>query len=93
MAGHQHVAGSTVLIVTQLYPPPVLRLPVGFAGILAGCFGVAGAVVGMSEVWYTGPLGKDAGAEFGADLGFEVSIRFLTETISTSADMIPLRSP
>jgi hypothetical protein len=27
-----------------------LRLPVGIAGILAGCFGVAGAVVGMSEV-------------------------------------------
>lgn len=26
----------------------------------------------MSEVWYTGPLGKMAGAEFGADLGFEV---------------------
>ena len=42
------------------------------AGILAACFGAAGAVVGMSEVWYTGPLGKLAGAEFGADLGFEV---------------------
>lgn len=48
------------------------RLPLGAAGILAGCFGVAGAVVGMSEVWYTGPLAKKAGAEFGADLGFEV---------------------
>ena len=54
------------------------RLPIGFAGVLAGCFGVAGAVVGMSEVWYTGPLGKDAGAEFGADLGFEVSFRCVT---------------
>lgn len=48
------------------------RLPLGAAGILAGCFGVAGAVVGMSEVWYTGPLAKKAWAEFGADLGFEV---------------------
>ena len=47
-------------------------MPLGVAGILAGCCGVAGAVVGMSEVWYTGPLGKLAGAEFGADLGFEV---------------------
>lgn len=48
------------------------RLPLGIAGILAGCFGVAGAVVGMAEAWYIGPLGAMAGAEFGADLGFEV---------------------
>lgn len=27
----------------------------------------------MSEVWYTGPLGKAAGDLYGADLGFEVS--------------------
>ena len=26
------------------------RLPLGIAGILAGCFGVTGAVVGMAEV-------------------------------------------
>jgi purine-cytosine permease-like protein len=51
------------------------KLPVGVAGILAGCCGVAGAVVGMSEVWYTGPLGKLAGATYGADLGFEVRSR------------------
>ncbi|KAG6333319.1 hypothetical protein ID866_5767 [Astraeus odoratus] len=48
------------------------KLPVGFAGILAGCFGVVGAVVGMAQVWYTGPIGKKAGAVYGADLGFEV---------------------
>ena len=53
------------------------RLPIGFAGILAGCFGVAGAVVGMSQVWYTGPLGMDAGADgYGADLGFELAAAF-----------------
>ncbi|PIL31536.1 transporter [Ganoderma sinense ZZ0214-1] len=52
------------------------RLPIGIAGILAGCFGLAGAVVGMSEVWYTGPLAKKAGAEFGADLGFELAAAF-----------------
>ncbi|OCH95748.1 cytosine-purine permease [Obba rivulosa] len=56
------------------------RLPVGIAGIIAGCCGVAGAVVGMSEVWYTGPLGKDAGAEFGADLGFELAAGFAAVT-------------
>lgn len=50
------------------------RLPLGIAGVLAGCFGVAGAVVGMAEVWYIGPLGAMAGTEFGADLGFEVSL-------------------
>jgi len=52
------------------------RLPLGIAGVLAACFGAAGAVVGMSEVWYTGPLGKMAGAEFGADLGFELAFAF-----------------
>ena len=50
----------------------------GVAGVLAGCFGVAGAVVGMSEVWYTGPIAQKAGGEFGADLGFEVSVVVLT---------------
>ena len=59
-----------VLVAHSIFP---IRLPLGAAGVLAGCFGVAGAVVGMSEVWYTGPLGKMAGAVFGADLGFEVS--------------------
>lgn len=62
---------------------PLHRLPIGFAGVLAGCFGVAGAVVGMSEVWYTGPLGKDAGAEFGADLGFEVRNWCMSVSIGT----------
>ncbi|KAJ7758164.1 purine-cytosine permease [Mycena maculata] len=51
-------------------------LPLGIAGVLAGCFGVAGAVVGMAEVWYIGPLGVKAGAEFGADLGFELAAAF-----------------
>lgn len=44
------------------------RLAPGFAGVLAGCFGVVGAIMGMSQVWYTGPIGEKAGA----DLGFEV---------------------
>ncbi|EPQ50102.1 purine-cytosine permease [Gloeophyllum trabeum ATCC 11539] len=62
------------------------RLPLGVAGILAGCFGVAGAVVGMSEVWYTGPLGRDAGTElYGADLGFELAAGFAAVTF------LPLR--
>ncbi|TFK56838.1 cytosine-purine permease [Heliocybe sulcata] len=62
------------------------RLPLGVAGVLAGCFGVAGAVVGMSEVWYTGPLGRDAGTPlYGADLGFELAAAFAAVTF------LPLR--
>ena len=44
----------------------IYKLPVGLAGILAACCGVAGAVVGMAEVWYVGPIGKKIGA-FGGD--------------------------
>ncbi|OJA13027.1 hypothetical protein AZE42_04379 [Rhizopogon vesiculosus] len=58
------------------------KLPLGVAGILAGCFGVAGAVVGMSEVWYTGPLGKMTGA----DIGFELAAAFSAVTY------LPLRA-
>lgn len=53
----------------------IRKLPIGFAGILAGCFGVAGAVLGMAQVWYTGPIGKTIGV-FGADLGFELAAAF-----------------
>lgn len=56
------------------------KLLLGIAGILAMCFGIAGAVVGMSEVWYTGPLGKMAGAAYGADLGFELAAAFSAVT-------------
>lgn len=52
------------------------KLPLGFAGILAGCFGVVGAVVGMAQVWYTGPIGEKAGTTYGADLGFELAAAF-----------------
>ncbi|KAL4064121.1 permease for cytosine/purines, uracil, thiamine, allantoin-domain-containing protein [Scleroderma yunnanense] len=48
------------------------KLAPGYAGILAGCFGVVGAIVGMSQVWYTGPVGEKAGA----DLGFELAAAF-----------------
>lgn len=33
------------------------RLPLGLAGILAGCFGAVGAVVGMAEVSPTSSSG------------------------------------
>ncbi|KAH7907851.1 cytosine-purine permease [Hygrophoropsis aurantiaca] len=56
------------------------KLPLGIAGILAACFGVAGAVVGMAQVWYIGPIGKMAGEQFGGDLGFELAAVFSAVT-------------
>ncbi|KAH0825946.1 cytosine-purine permease [Lanmaoa asiatica] len=56
------------------------KLPIGIAGLLACCFGIAGAVIGMSQVWYTGPIGRMAGATYGADLGFELAAAFAALT-------------
>ena len=52
-------------------------LPPGFAAILAFCFGVFGAVMGMAQVYYTGPIGKLIGdPEFGGDIGFPLAFAF-----------------
>ncbi|KAI1766702.1 permease for cytosine/purines, uracil, thiamine, allantoin-domain-containing protein [Hypoxylon sp. FL1150] len=52
------------------------RLPPGFAAMTAFGVGVVGAVLGMSQVWWTGPVGKLCGAEFGGDVGFELAFAF-----------------
>lgn len=52
------------------------RLPVGFAAVLAFGFGIMGAVLGMAQVWFTGPIGKLCGTEFGGDVGFELAFSF-----------------
>lgn len=52
------------------------RLPPGFAAISAFLIGVAGAVLGMAQVWFTGPIGKLCGADFGGDVGFELAFSF-----------------
>ena len=71
------------------------RLPPGIAAILAFCFGVMGAVLGMAQVvspytlpplppsyilttfqWFTGPIGKLCGTEYGGDIGFELAFAF-----------------
>ncbi|KAI4862812.1 permease for cytosine/purines, uracil, thiamine, allantoin-domain-containing protein [Hypoxylon rubiginosum] len=52
------------------------RLPPGFAAIGAFCVGIVGAVLGMSQTWYTGPIGKLCGAAFGGDVGFELAFSF-----------------
>ncbi|KAI1408977.1 purine-cytosine permease [Hypoxylon sp. FL1857] len=52
------------------------RLPPGIAAVTAFCVGVVGAVMGMAQLWFTGPIGKLCGAEFGGDVGFELAFAF-----------------
>lgn len=60
----------------ELYDHPE-KLPPGFAAVLAFCFGVAGMVTGMSQVWFVGPIALHAGeAPYGGDVGFELGFAF-----------------
>jgi purine-cytosine permease-like protein len=40
-------------------------LPMGLAAIVAGCCGVAGAVLGMNQTWFQGPIAKLIGEDGG----------------------------
>lgn len=56
-------------------------LPPGIAAIGAFCFGIAGMVTGMSQVWYVGAIAIHAGeAPFGGDVGFELGFAFAFTT-------------
>ncbi|KAL8697201.1 MAG: hypothetical protein Q9201_007246, partial [Fulgogasparrea decipioides] len=58
------------------YTSPHL-LPPGIAAIAAFCFGVFGAVMGMAQVWFIGPIGKRIGTpEYGGDVGFPLAFAF-----------------
>ncbi|KAI9830312.1 MAG: purine-cytosine permease [Phylliscum demangeonii] len=60
----------------QIYDQPS-RLPPGFAASLAFCFGVFGAVMGLAQPWYVGPVGKRIGLPaLGGDVGFELAFGF-----------------
>ena len=53
------------------------KLPPGIAAFLAFCLGVMGMVLGMSQVWFVGPIGLTAGStKFGGDVGFELGFLF-----------------
>ncbi|RAL67993.1 hypothetical protein DID88_008717 [Monilinia fructigena] len=52
------------------------RLPPGIAATVALLFGAMGAVLGMAQVWFTGPIGKLCGLEYGGDVGFELAFAF-----------------
>ena len=49
------------------------KLPVGAAALLSWLIGWAGAIVGMYQVWYTGPIALEVGGH-GADIGPWLSI-------------------
>lgn len=49
------------------------KLPVGFAALGAFGFGVAGSVLGMSQGWWTGPIGVRIGGDVGFELAFGLS--------------------
>ncbi|KAJ4504169.1 Purine-cytosine permease fcy21 [Exophiala dermatitidis] len=53
------------------------RLPPSIAALGAFCFGVFGAVMGMAQVWFIGPIGKRIGdPSYGGDVGFELAFGF-----------------
>lgn len=51
------------------------RLPVGVAACTAFLLGWMGAILGMYQVWYVGPIAKLAG-DTGADVGMWVGCGF-----------------
>jgi purine-cytosine permease-like protein len=63
----------------EIYNQPS-HLPPGIAAIAAFCFGIFGAVMGMSQVWFIGPIGKHIGGPFGGDIGFELAFAFTAIT-------------
>ncbi|KAK7914663.1 NCS1 nucleoside transporter [Apiospora marii] len=63
------------------YTEPGL-LPPGYAAVSAFGFGIMGAVLGMAQVWFTGPIGKLCGAEAGGDIGFELAFCFAAVSYS-----------
>lgn len=58
-----------------------MRLPPGIAAVFAFCVGIAGMVLGMSQVWFVGPIALSAGeAPYGGDVGFELAFAFAAVT-------------
>ncbi|KAF3764526.1 cytosine-purine permease [Cryphonectria parasitica EP155] len=49
------------------------RLPPGMAAVTAFGIGVVGAVLGMAQAWWTGPVGRLCGGGLGGDVGFELA--------------------
>lgn len=52
------------------------KLPPGYSALCAFLIGAVGAVLGMAQSWYVGPIGRLCGDEFGGDVGFELAFGF-----------------
>ena len=52
------------------------KLPFGAAAFASLALGWVGAVLGMSSVWFVGPLALKISPPFGGDIGFELSMTF-----------------
>lgn len=59
----------------ETYDQPA-KLPPSFAALFAFCCGIAGAVCGMAQVWWIGPIGGMIGGDYGGDVGFELAFGF-----------------
>ncbi|PSR94537.1 purine-cytosine permease FCY21 [Coniella lustricola] len=57
------------------------RLPPGMAAVSAFVVGVVGAVLGMAQSWWTGPVGRQAGGEAGGDVGFEMAFGMIPSLV------------
>lgn len=55
------------------------RLPIGAAALFAWLIGWAGAIIGMSQIWYQGPIALKVGG-YGGDIGAWLSIAFTCVT-------------
>ena len=55
-------------------------LPLGFAALLAFLIGWAGAIIGMSQVWFVGPVATLVGDHTGADIGIWLGAAFTLVT-------------
>ena len=51
------------------------KLPIGAAALFAWLFGWAGAIIGMDQAWYQGPVASKIGG-YGGDIGAWLSIAF-----------------
>lgn len=51
-------------------------LPLGLAALVAFLMGWVGAIIGMDQVWYVGPVAKLVGAGTGADIGLWLGAAF-----------------
>jgi purine-cytosine permease-like protein len=60
------------------------RMPVGLAALGAGCCGAVGAITGLAQVWWIGPIAAKLG-DFGGDVSWLLCIAF------TAIAYIPLR--